>query len=221
MPEDQTNDGDNANPNAETQTAEEAKAEVERLRAQLKGEQRTNERLRKDLRGRVTGEESTELIRVQGKKLDTVIEYLEKSGLNDPEFTQKLKTIKAESSQAESRLREETEATLKIEELVAETGVDFAEVGEAGAYWESGNYKKAVAVYERVAKGKQVPAGDDEKKVEAAKKVDAGGGTVATATGLDAKYRTKLTEADKIADPKARADARWAVVREYQKGQRP
>ena len=220
MTEDQvTNSGAEANPNAEPPTITVTAAEVEAITARLKGEQRTNERLRKELQSRVVSEETTELLRLQGKKLDTVIDYMEKSGISDPELATRLKSIKAEAAQSETRIRQETEATVKIAEILAETGVDFGSVEAAQAYWEVGNHKKAVEVYERTAKKSTAStAAAEDSKVTAAKRVDTGTSTVVSATTPEAKVAAKLAEADKIADPKARIAARWAALGEKMRG---
>jgi len=210
--------GANVDPKTEPQTADDTAAEVERLRSQLKGEQRTNERLRGEIKSRLSQESVGEAVSNQGKLLEAMADTLEKLGLNDPEIGSKLQAVKAEVAQAESRRREQDNALGKIADVFADTGVDFESVEAAQAYFESGNYKKAIEVYERVAKGKKVDSAADSdeqrEKIEAAKKVDAKGSSLAQATTPEGKLQAKLAEASKLS-ARDRVAARWAALGEH------
>ena len=222
---------DDAGANAGTPSAEPQETEIdyrkeyESLTAQYKGVQRTNERLSKEIKSRIVGEEQAEHVKSLGRKLDMVLDVLEKSGFSDAELAAKVKAVRVESAQAESRLKVETEALSKIAEIFAKTGVDFEDVEVAKAYFESGNYDKAIKAYERAAAKVEPEDGEGEDDVtrEAAvravgKKVDTGKSTVTQPVDSEAAAKRKLAEIDKIADPKERSNARWALLRDMKKG---
>ncbi len=117
--------------------------ELERLQAQLKGEQRSNARLRKQAAGVIKAEEVAE-------KLDIVVQNID--GLSkvvaalagDDETTNTLEKLRASGKTAKEEVAAESAVLTEIQTLEIEHGLSMDEVPKAAAHAEVGNLTRAL-----------------------------------------------------------------------------
>lgn len=133
---------------------EEANVRREQLEAQLKGEQRNNARLRKDLASGIEAEGLREELKTVSGTVDELVDALraQMSGEGaDPEI---IDGIRSKSAQSRERIAAATTARKQIADKLSEAGVDWEDdsLKTARAYYEGGQLDKAVAEVESVTK---------------------------------------------------------------------
>lgn len=194
---------DNTNPPTDDQISGgevDWRARAESLESQLKGHQRTTERLRAELKERENLTAMRQETELYGSAVEKLYGVLSKSRLLDDDAVSELRDTLNKTTTRRDEIGRETTARTAIVDIAAETGIDWDsdEAEGARAYYEAGKFDEAVKSLQRVAKKKQDETVDkladeklQEKLRETGRKVDTG-----TSTGSSLRTdREKIVEA--------------------------
>lgn len=123
---------------------ERLKAEKAALEAQLKGQQRANERLRNDLKKNVQVEDLTGRLGVLSQSFEKFASILKEAGNED--MADAVEEVLSQSRTASDAISQETQAQTTIVDELGKVGIEWDDdrLKTARAYYESKNYDKAI-----------------------------------------------------------------------------
>lgn len=167
---------------------EELVAEVENLKSQLKGQQRTNERLRNDLRSGIQTEAIQREQELTREALDALIDTIGSSPLLDEDVAAKFNSLKEQTARVREELSSETSVRGEIADVLGKYGLDWEadspKVEVLRAHYDAGNFDKVRESLRKI--DNEFSATDVETRAQARAeeilrgrgvKVDAGSGT--------------------------------------------
>lgn len=198
-------------------TDTDASTENERLMAQLKGEQRTNARLRKQAAGIIKAEEVAEKLDVMGQSMDALTKVVDALA-GDEETTNTLAKLRESVSKANEEIAAESKVLTDIQALELDSGVSMDDVPRAAAQAEAGNLSRALEELQSEVSAKAAEEDSEldqqRNRQESSRKVDKGSSTMSvssenmtTEDGIKSAYDKALAEGKSGSDLQPFVDA--------------
>src|SRR3990167_6732747 len=130
---------------------------VENLKRQLAGQQRTNERLRTELKDRENVSALREEMRLARDGVDKLFEAVSNSPIMDDKVAEELRAFRDKTTRDRQRLDDESKTRAEIVDIAGAAGIDFdsEEAEVAKAYYESGEFDKSITALKKIATKKQ------------------------------------------------------------------
>lgn len=162
-------------------SVEKLKAENEALQAQLKGQQRANERLRGDLKDRVKAEDTASRLAVMSESFEKLAGVLKEAG--DEQVAAAVDEVLGASRTASESISRETEAQTTIADELGKVGLDWEDpkLEAARAYYDSGNYDKAQEAVRTVVSNETNKSIEEQVEERLQEKLKEAGGVVNSA----------------------------------------
>ena len=193
-------------PQPDSQDPEALAADPAALVRQYKGLQRTNERLRRELMGKVDTDDTREHVRLLRESVDAFTKIIEPA--LDPTSREQVVKLRTATESAQKKLTDETAAQKKFAEVLADQGIDFDsdEAAVARAFYESGKYDRAIEALDKLGKSKSTTT-DAEIEARVEERLKDRGAAVVRPTGSTAGAPLKGIDAAKavVKNPKATA----------------
>lgn len=156
---------------------------LEKLESQLKGLQRANERLRRELTNSVQAEGNAEVLKTLSEAINSIGSSV--AGVLDEETAAKVKQTLARTAQVQTALEAETGARSKIVDKLGAIDMEWEDdsLGAARAYYEDGNYDKAIGEVDKVISKQKDNTRELEVQVEVEKRLREAGHTIVQSSG--------------------------------------
>lgn len=147
------NDPDPQPDKSDKPSYEELEANLKNVEGQNKGLQRSNERLRTDLKTGIRTEALARQSQLTGESVTQLIEVLEKNALDDDSIAA-FKAIKDKTAQVQSELSTETTVREEIADVLGKYGLDYDDDNPQSevlrAHYDSGDFDKVRSTLKKI-----------------------------------------------------------------------